>query len=84
MALVPLNVILVLMKAPVVYTVVWILQLLFYLAAFLGYSIGRKNRLGRVYFVAYYFLFMNVNVFRGIRYLRSHRSSGTWEKAKRG
>jgi len=26
---------------------------------------------------------MNLNVFRGMAYLRSHRHSGAWEKAKR-
>jgi hypothetical protein len=31
-----------------------------------------------------YFLFMNLNVFLGIRYLSTHKASGTWEKAKRG
>jgi len=27
---------------------------------------------------------MNINVFRGIRYLRTHQGGGAWEKAKRG
>ncbi|MZJ34595.1 glycosyltransferase family 2 protein, partial [Collinsella sp. BIOML-A1] len=39
-----------------------------------------KNKL---LFIPYYFLFMNINVLRGIRYLKKKRGSGTWEKAKR-
>jgi hypothetical protein len=26
---------------------------------------------------------MNLNVFRGMAYLKSHKNSGAWEKAKR-
>ena len=44
-------------------------------------KIGRKSKL---LYVPYYFMFMNVNVFRGISYLTTHHTSGTWEKAKRG
>ena len=84
LSLIPLNLILVMHHAGFVYTVIGLLQLVFYLAAGLGYvlaCLGRKNKLLNV---AYYFLFMNLNVFRGIVYLQSHRSSGTWEKARRG
>jgi hypothetical protein len=42
---------------------------------------GRKNKL---LYVPYYFLFMNLNVFRGMKYLSTHKTSGAWEKAKRG
>ena len=31
----------------------------------------------------YYFLFMNLNVFRGASYLATHRGKGAWEKARR-
>ena len=75
MALIPLNVALVMMKAGTVYTIIWILQILFYLTAFSGYLLEH---------VPYYFLFMNINVFRGMHYLKTHQGGGTWEKAKRG
>ena len=38
----------------------------------------------KLLYIPYYFLFMNINVFHGISYLRTHRHSGAWEKAKRG
>lgn len=84
MAIIPLNVVLVMMKAGTVYTVIWILQILFYLAALCGYLMEQKDRRSKLLYVPYYFLFMNMNVFAGIPYLYSHRGGGTWEKAKRG
>jgi hypothetical protein len=79
-----LTVALVLLKGGAVYTWIWILQILFYLAAFLGYLLEKKGKKNKLLYVPYYFLFMNLNVFRGFSYLRSHKSSGAWEKAKRG
>ena len=84
MALIPLNVALVMMKAGTVYTIIWILQILFYLAAFSGYLLEQRGRKNKLLYVPYYFLFMNINVFRGMHYLRTHQGGGTWEKAKRG
>ena len=82
--LIPLNVLLVFLKAGNIYTWIWVLQLVFYLAAYLGYLLEQYGRRNKLLYVPYYFLFMNLNVFRGITYLRTHKSSGAWEKAKRG
>ena len=84
MALIPLNIALVMMKAGTIYTASWILQIVFYLAALCGYLLEQKGRKSKLLYVPYYFLFMNMNVFAGIPYLYSHRGGGTWEKAKRG
>ncbi len=83
-ALIPLNIALVLMEAGWTYTVVGVLQVIFYLSALAGWLLTQAGRKNKLLYVPYYFLFMNLNVFRGIGYLRSHKSSGTWEKAKRG
>ncbi|MBQ3698726.1 MAG: glycosyltransferase family 2 protein [Prevotella sp.] len=83
MTLIPLNVLLVMMKAGTVYNIIWVLQLLFYVAAWLGWLLDKKGHKNKLLYVCYYFLFMNINVFRGMRYLRTHQSSGAWEKAKR-
>ena len=83
LALVPLNVLLVFMNAGPIYTLLWVLQLLFYLAAFCGYYLEQHGKKNKMLYVPYYFLFMNLNVFYGIPYLRSHQHAGTWEKAKR-
>lgn len=84
MALIPLNVALVMMKAGTVYTIIWILQILFYLTAFSGYLLEQHGHKNKLLYVPYYFLFMNINVFRGMHYLKTHQGCGTWEKAKRG
>lgn len=82
--LIPLNVLLVFLKAGNIYTWIWVLQLVFYMAAYLGYLLEQYGRRNKLLYVPYYFLFMNLNVFRGMTYLRTHKSSGAWEKAKRG
>ena len=84
MALIPINVALVMMKAGTIYTACWILQIVFYLAALCGYLLEQKGHRNKLLYVPYYFLFMNMNVFAGMPYLYSHRGGGTWEKAKRG
>ena len=69
-ALIPLNTIHVLSGEGIIYTIIWILQILFYASALAGMRISK------------YFVFMNLNVFRGMAYLLNN-TSGTWEKAKR-
>jgi cellulose synthase/poly-beta-1,6-N-acetylglucosamine synthase-like glycosyltransferase len=83
LALIPLNVALVVMHAGWLYTVIAVLQVLFYLAATVGWYLSLKGKKNRLFYVPYYFLFMNLNIFLGMRYLLSHNSSGAWEKAKR-
>lgn len=84
MALIPLNVALVIMKAGNVYTVIWLLQIIFYATALCGYIQEKRGNRSKLLYIPYYFLFMNMNVFAGIPYLRSHSKGGIWEKAKRG
>lgn len=84
LALLPLNAAIVWAGGSLLYTVILVLQLLFYAAAIAGWWLARLGRKSRLLYVPYYFMFMNINVFRGIAYLRSHRNSGAWEKAKRG
>lgn len=83
-SLIPLNVALVFGKAGSIYTIIWILQILFYAAALLGYIFACKGRKNKILYIAYYFLFMNINVFRGMAYLCKNKNKGAWEKAKRG
>lgn len=82
--LIPLNTALVLLKGGTAYTVIWILQILFYLAALGGLYLERIGRRSKLLYAAYYFLFMNANVVEGMKYLCTHQGGGTWEKAKRG
>ena len=84
LALIPLNLALIVLGGGTVYTVIGVLQLSFYTATLVGWWQARSGRKSKLFYVPYYFMFMNVNVFRGIGYLRTHRFSGTWEKARRG
>ncbi|MBQ4003147.1 MAG: glycosyltransferase family 2 protein [Bacteroidaceae bacterium] len=83
-ALVPLNVALVVLHAGTAYTVLLVLQLLFWLAATAGWLMARSGKKNKLLYIPYYFVFMNINVFKGMAYLHSHKSNGAWEKAKRG
>lgn len=82
-ALLPLNIALLWSAHPGLYAAILALQGLFYLAAGAGWIRARQGRSGGLLSVPYYFLFMNLNVFRGIRYLITRHTGGAWEKAKR-
>ena len=77
------NILLVVMEAGTFYTVMLILQVLFYLTALAGWLLNHYEHKNKLLYTAYYFVFMNLNIFRGMAYLRSHGKSGAWEKAKR-
>lgn len=81
--LVPLNILILFRTQHVaLYTLLLAGQCLFYAAALAGWALSRRGVKNRLLYVPYYFLFMNLNVFRGMWYLASHRG-GTWEKARR-
>ena len=77
------NIALVVKGAGMFYTVMLILQTLFYLMALAGWLQNRFGYKNKLLYTAYYFVFMNFDVFRGMAYLKSHGKSGAWEKAKR-
>ena len=77
------NIAMVAMQAGTFYTVAFLLQLLFYLMAIAGWLMAKHGRKNKLLYTAYYFVFMNINVFRGMVYLSNHGKSGAWEKAKR-
>lgn len=77
------NILLVVMGAGTFYTVMLILQTIFYLMALAGWLLNRYGYKNKLLYTIYYFVFMNLNIFRGMAYLRSHGKSGAWEKAKR-
>ena len=85
-ALLPLNVVLLFgTERTALYIILWLLQALFYLAGNLGYYLSMRRTKNKLLFVPCYFLFMNLNVLRGMAYLstRNDKEKGTWEKARR-
>ena len=82
-ALIPLNLLLIVFDDHPLYCIIGVLQLLFYLSALTGHILKQIGHRNKLLYVPCYFMFMNLNVFLGIRYLMTHNSSGTWEKARR-
>ena len=83
-ALLPLKVAILLTGAtPAYYGVLLVLQVIVTRRRYGGYYLSTRQIKNKLLFIPYYFLFMNINVLRGIRYLKKKRGSGTWEKAKR-
>jgi cellulose synthase/poly-beta-1,6-N-acetylglucosamine synthase-like glycosyltransferase len=65
------------------YQVIFLLQLLFYIAAMAGWYLeNRKTRL-KILFVPYYFCMMNLAAIYGFKRFMSGPQKGAWEKAKR-
>lgn len=77
------NGLLSIMGAGLFYDIILILQILFYTMALIGWLSSRYGHKNKIPYTIYYFVFMNINVFRGMAYLRTHGKSGAWEKAKR-
>lgn len=83
--LIPLNVNLLMMQA----TPAWLYQLfaagqiLFYLMALFGWYLAHYSIQSKLLFIPYYFLFMNLNVFKGMVYLKNFKGNAAWEKAER-
>jgi len=66
-----------------VFNVIFWLQCLFYICAVLGYATKDDPNSYKVFYIPYYFLFMNMNVIRGIYYLFNRGFIGGWEKSQR-
>lgn len=65
------------------YTIMLVLQGLFYLGGFIGQQLEHRKLKVKIFFIPYYFLFMNYAVFLGFfRYLRNQQSVN-WERARR-
>ncbi len=78
-----LNALIVVQGGGLLYQALLAGQVLFYLAAFLGWIMERRKVKVKLLFVPYYFCVMNYAVLAGIRRYVSGRQSAVWEKAKR-
>jgi cellulose synthase/poly-beta-1,6-N-acetylglucosamine synthase-like glycosyltransferase len=59
-------------------------QLLFYLAALIGWYLENKHLRAKALFIPYYFFIMNLSIFLGLKRYISRQQSVNWERAKRG
>jgi len=65
------------------YTLLFWVQIVFYLAALMGWYLENRNIKIKVLFVPYYFFIMNLSVFLGFRRFIKGRQTVNWERAKR-
>ena len=70
--------------APGLYSVIFWLQILFYLAALLGWYLENRSIRLKILFVPYYFFIMNLSVYLGLKRYLKKTQSVNWERAKRG
>jgi len=70
--------------APEFYTLLFWMQILFYLAALLGWYLENRSIKVKLLFVPYYFFIMNLSVFLGFKRYMKGSQSVNWERAKRG
>ena len=80
--LLPANLVLAFSGNPF-YILFLLLQILFYVFAWMGYKMEQRNIRNKLLFIPYYFTFMNINVIRGFFYLARNKGNGAWSKAKR-
>lgn len=66
-----------------VFNIIFVLQLVFYICAGFGYLNKDNPQVSKLFYVPYYFIFMNINVLMGIYYLFSKQYLGVWEKSLR-
>lgn len=66
------------------YSLIFWLQVLFYLAALLGWYLENRAIRLKILFIPYYFFIMNLSVFLGLKRYLKKTQSVNWERAKRG
>ena len=78
-----LNLFLYEQQAGIVYSILFLLQILFYAAATIGWLAALKNSKLKMFYVPYYFLFMNIALYVGFFRFVANKQTVLWEKAKR-
>ncbi len=58
-------------------------QFIFYLTAFTGWLFAQKNIKLKVFYIPYYFLFMNIALYAGLLRFLHNKQSVLWDKAAR-
>jgi len=72
-----------LLNQGLIYSLLFIGQILFYVLAAIGYALETKEIKVKIFFIPYYFTIMNLSVYYGfVRFLKK-KQSVNWERAKR-
>lgn len=78
-----LNIIIYTQTKESVYGMLLVSQIIFYLAAAIGYLQALDNKRSRLFYVPFYFVFMNVCLYFGLARFLKKKQSVLWEKAVR-
>lgn len=78
-----LNIILYMNTPYSIYKLLLAAQLFFYLCAWIGYLMARKNKKFPLFYVPYYFVFMNISLYFGLVRILKGKQSVLWERAIR-
>jgi cellulose synthase/poly-beta-1,6-N-acetylglucosamine synthase-like glycosyltransferase len=65
------------------YLVFFLMQTVFYAAAWAGWKQANRNIKIKAFYIPYYFVFMNLSVFAGFYRWAGNKQSAIWEKAAR-
>ena len=66
-----------------IYQIFLVLQMLFYFLVLMGYLLRTNKTKIQIFFIPFYFIFMNVALFAGFLDFMQNRNHTTWEKSKR-
>lgn len=78
-----LNIIILIKDNSVIYYFTGASQILFYAMALVGYIFSRLNLKQKIFYIPYYFVFMNVALYKGYLRFRKNKQTVLWEKAIR-
>lgn len=78
-----LNVLLVVQQNNPLYLSTLVLQILFYLMAWIGFGVARKQKGSGFFLLPFYFVFMNLGMIAGLYRYLSGNQTVRWEKSRR-
>lgn len=81
--LLPLNFYLITIHAGSLYTILFVIQIIFYIMVYFGFKMQEKNLKNKYLSIPYYVFFMNYNALKGATYLKKRKGNAAWEKSKR-
>lgn len=79
----PLNIYLIFVNTSHIYVNSLIIQGIIYFMGLLGFYLSSKQIKNKILYIPYYFIFMNINTFKGAFYLKNKKGNAVWEKVKR-
>ena len=78
-----LNILIIIQGSSVLYLIFFSGQIIFYMAAALGWLLEKRQLRNKFLFIPYYFVLMNYAVLAGIKRFYTGAQQVTWDKAKR-